>query len=181
MPNLKFIKPFKSKLFNAFFLSIILHLLIFSLLFHIKKESIFNNETSLQNLNLKNLTINYKEADKKIEKTKIIKNNKTIEKTIATQQKQQKNIIPTIENNKLTGKKTPPSYPKRSLRLKQEGKVILKALINNEGSVIKIELSESSGYKLLDNAAIDAVRSWKYNSKELTNYWVIIPIEFIIR
>ncbi|MBL6621910.1 MAG: energy transducer TonB [Rickettsiales bacterium] len=181
MPNLKFIQLFKSKLFNAFFLSIILHLTIFGILFHIKKESIFDSQITLQNLNLKNLTINYKEADNKIEKTKIIKNKKTIKKAITKQQNQKKNTIPTIENNKLNGKKTPPSYPKRSLRLKQEGKVILKALINNEGYVIKIELSESSGYKLLDNAAIDAVRSWKYNSKELTNYWVIIPIEFIIR
>ncbi len=181
MPNLKFIKLFKSKLLNAFFLSIILHLTIFSLLFHIKKESIFDSQITLQKLNIKNLTINYNEADKEIEKATIIKNKKTNAKIISKQPKQQKNIIPTIENNKLTGKKTPPSYPKRSLRLKQEGKVILKALINNEGYVIKIELSESSGYKLLDNAAINAVRRWKYDSKELTNYWVIIPIEFIIR
>ena len=45
---------------------------------------------------------------------------------------------------------------------KIEGEVILTAMVDAEGSTSKIRVMKSSGYKLLDTAAIEAERQAKY-------------------
>jgi protein TonB len=63
--------------------------------------------------------------------------------------------------------------------------VLLKVLIDKDGSVKNALILSSSGYTLLDNSAMEAVLKWKFEpliidgKKSLS--WVKIPIEFIIK
>ena len=55
-----------------------------------------------------------------------------------------------------------PRYPKLSKRLREEGTVLLQLLINKNGTVSDVEIKTSSGYPRLDQAAIKAVKRWRY-------------------
>jgi protein TonB len=53
-----------------------------------------------------------------------------------------------------------PAYPRRALRLEQEGRVILLLRVGADGRVTEARVSESSGHALLDEAALAAARAW---------------------
>ncbi|MDP3421901.1 MAG: TonB family protein [Thiobacillus sp.] len=79
-----------------------------------------------------------------------------------------------------------PSYPALSKRLGEEGTVRLNILVNPDGSVVQLELAESSGHPRLDRAAIDTVQSsWKFEPARQGDTpvaaWVIVPIQFTLR
>ena len=57
----------------------------------------------------------------------------------------------------------PPRYPVPSLRLKEQGTVILSVLVGTDGSVEEIGIARSSGYSRLDKAALEAVRRWRWS------------------
>lgn len=76
----------------------------------------------------------------------------------------------------------PPKYPPQAARQHQEGTVILKVLVGIDGSPQDITVEKSSGSRLLDRAAIDAVKNWKFNpgqkgGKPSPGY-ALVPIEF---
>ncbi len=50
------------------------------------------------------------------------------------------------------------NYPDMARELRQEGTCLLKVSITREGEVRDVELKETSGYRLLDDAAIRAIR-----------------------
>jgi protein TonB len=50
-------------------------------------------------------------------------------------------------------------YPRRARRMGQEGNCIIKFMIFPDGSVKQIQMLHSSGYKLLDQAALKAIHS----------------------
>jgi protein TonB len=54
-----------------------------------------------------------------------------------------------IERNK--------GYPRRAVRLRQEGEVVLGFIIHRDGSIEALRIVESSGSRLLDKAARNAV------------------------
>jgi protein TonB len=56
----------------------------------------------------------------------------------------------------------PPHYPRVAHRLGQEGVVQLRIEVAANGRVIDVTVQESSGYRLLDKAALDAVREWRF-------------------
>lgn len=56
----------------------------------------------------------------------------------------------------------PPIYPDEAARRKIEGKVTLRILVTREGKVGDLEVFRSSGHALLDEAAADAVKLWRY-------------------
>jgi TonB family protein len=58
-------------------------------------------------------------------------------------------------------KRVEPKYPKEALRKVIGGKVILEALIDKIGHVIEAKVIKSEN-EILNNAAIDAVKQWKY-------------------
>jgi TonB family protein len=93
--------------------------------------------------------------------------------------------IPIVENATFKGKRSPPIYPKRALMLKQEGVVLLKALIDINGDIKDVQIITSSGYTILDKSAIDAVRKWKFKPSMIDGKpsisWVKVPVEFIIK
>ncbi len=55
-----------------------------------------------------------------------------------------------------------PVYPRLAIKRRLQGHVILTVSIQPTGAVSKVTLKRGSGFKLLDNAAMDAVRHWRY-------------------
>ena len=57
----------------------------------------------------------------------------------------------------------PPRYPVESRRLKEEGTVVLLLTVGTDGRVADIRVSRSSGFDRLDNAALSAVKKWRWS------------------
>jgi len=77
-----------------------------------------------------------------------------------------------------------PEYPRLSRRLNEQGKVILRVLIGVEGIASQAEISASSGYERLDQAALQAVRRWKYVPGTRNGVpeamWFNVPVLFVL-
>jgi protein TonB len=56
----------------------------------------------------------------------------------------------------------PPRYPELARQRGWHGTVLLVVKIDASGRVTDVEVEESSGYQLLDAAAVGAVRRWRY-------------------
>lgn len=54
-----------------------------------------------------------------------------------------------------------PAYPAISRRMGEEGKLVLKVELDETGRIDDARVVDSSGYTRLDNAALEAVRSWR--------------------
>lgn len=75
-----------------------------------------------------------------------------------------------------------PLYPERARREGQQGQVLLRVLVDQQGRTKSVEVSRSSGSETLDHAAIDAIRLWRfsparYGDKPVES-WVRIPVDF---
>lgn len=57
---------------------------------------------------------------------------------------------------------SPPVYPRRALDLGQGGTVTLHARVAPNGLPKELKVAESSGYRLLDLAALAAVKTWEF-------------------
>jgi protein TonB len=71
-------------------------------------------------------------------------------------------------------KRVEPIYPDLALMAKVGGMVILEAVVNADGSVETVRVLRS--VKFLDNAAIDAVKQWKYSPLILNG----VPTPFVL-
>ncbi len=56
----------------------------------------------------------------------------------------------------------PPTYPQTAIERRWEGTVLLRLRVTAEGHVGQIAILESSGYDVLDGAAVHAVRAWRF-------------------
>ncbi|NOT14130.1 MAG: TonB family protein [Methylotenera sp.] len=76
----------------------------------------------------------------------------------------------------------PPEYPASALRMSREGKVLLHVHVLANGHVDQAEIKQSSGFKLLDEAAEKTVKNWTFTpgkrGKTPIDSWVNVPIEF---
>jgi protein TonB len=80
---------------------------------------------------------------------------------------------------------TPPVYPRLALRRGQQGEAVIQARVNPQGETERIKLVHSSGYRLLDESALDAVSGWafaaaKRNGVAITA-WIEVPVKFEIK
>lgn len=78
-----------------------------------------------------------------------------------------------------------PLYPARSRRRGEQGTVTLHVLIAASGAVERVELIESSGFRDLDEAALDTVRSrWRFVPARRDGIafesWAVVPIRFAL-
>ena len=76
----------------------------------------------------------------------------------------------------------PPAQPARSLRNGEQGKVILRVMVQADGSAGEVQVRTSSGFPLLDEAARSAVQTWRFNpatsdGKPVAE-WYLVPIIF---
>lgn len=55
-----------------------------------------------------------------------------------------------------------PSYPMLSRRLREEGTVLLELLIEADGQISELAVLQSSGFPRLDQAALEAVKQWRF-------------------
>lgn len=55
----------------------------------------------------------------------------------------------------------PPIYPAASRRLGEEGKVVLRVELDEEGRIHAARIATGSGYGRLDEAALAAIRNWR--------------------
>lgn len=53
-------------------------------------------------------------------------------------------------------------YPQRAKQRGWEGSVLLRLLVDAQGRVADVEIVESSGHDVLDEAAAEAVRAWRF-------------------
>jgi len=79
----------------------------------------------------------------------------------------------------------PPHYPKIARRKGYEGTILLRVEVLENGKAGKIEIEESSGFKVLDTAALRSVKSWTFvpgtkNGKKIKQ-WVMVPIRFSLK
>jgi protein TonB len=58
--------------------------------------------------------------------------------------------------------RTVPKYPLQSVRKGEQGSTALVLRVNERGRVAEARVSHSSGFKRLDDAALDAVRKWRF-------------------
>ena len=81
-------------------------------------------------------------------------------------------------------KQIAPLYPRRAWELGQEGMVVLRVLVNTDGFVDRINVYRSSKFKLLDQAAIAAVKGWEFKSRreggKSAATWVKVPVRFLL-
>ena len=75
-----------------------------------------------------------------------------------------------------------PEYPLQAKRRRQQGLVLLTVLLDINGLPAKIEVKESSNFPVLDAAAIEAVRKWKFEpamfDKQSVQAEVEVPVRF---
>lgn len=75
-----------------------------------------------------------------------------------------------------------PDYPATSRRLGEEGRVLMKVLVSADGAADDVQIEKSSGSERLDDAAMKAVKRWRFipakkNNQGMSAY-VIVPIKF---
>jgi len=79
---------------------------------------------------------------------------------------------------------TSPPYPLLARKRGYQGTVLLEVLVSKKGEVASIKLSKSSGYKMLDKAAIRGVEEWLFypakRGDKLYEMWVTVPIRFTL-
>jgi protein TonB len=77
-----------------------------------------------------------------------------------------------------------PNYPRLSKRMGEQGEVRLKVQVSTTGDVLMVELVKSSGFERLDEAALAAVKNWKFKpakqGDEPVSSWVEVPVKFIL-
>jgi len=57
---------------------------------------------------------------------------------------------------------TPLDYPRVSQRLKEAGTVMLRVYIDERGVPATVQVSKSSGFVRLDDAAVASVKKWRF-------------------
>ncbi|MEY4544231.1 MAG: hypothetical protein RL685_426 [Pseudomonadota bacterium] len=76
------------------------------------------------------------------------------------------------------GKQPAPEYPKQALREGQEGPVVVRFHVSEQGQVLSAELAQPSPWPLLNTAALRAVRQrWSFSSGRARLYEVSIRFE----
>jgi len=78
-----------------------------------------------------------------------------------------------------------PEYPLASRLLGEEGRVLVRALVDAQGLPLEVALGTSCGHRRLDKAALDTVLRWKFRPASTAGSartgWVLIPIRFSLR
>ncbi len=78
-----------------------------------------------------------------------------------------------------------PTYPASAKRMGEEGKVFLRVYVEASGIPSKVEVRTSSGSDRLDQAALEAVRRWKFvpakQGDKPVPASVVVPITFSLK
>jgi protein TonB len=75
----------------------------------------------------------------------------------------------------------PPTYPQVARRQGWEGVALLRVEINSRGRVESVELVQSTGHTILDDAALQAIRRWQFAPARFAGQAVSATVEIPIR
>ncbi|MDQ3510555.1 MAG: energy transducer TonB, partial [Pseudomonadota bacterium] len=88
----------------------------------------------------------------------------------------------TFQARPIAGRTPAPRYPPQALRRGERGNVLVRVDVGPDGVPVSVSVAQSSGSRLLDSAATDAVLRWRFQPAELngrpTVGTVLVPIEF---
>ncbi len=77
-----------------------------------------------------------------------------------------------------------PTYPALARRMHEQGKVLVRVLVDVEGAPERVELKASSGFPRLDQSAIETIKNWKFvparQGDQKVAAWVVVPITFTL-
>jgi len=78
-----------------------------------------------------------------------------------------------------------PDYPIGARQMEQQGIVMLRVLVSADGAAQRVEIAHSSGFQLLDDAALETVRErWRFvpamRAGAAVESWVTVPIRFAL-
>ena len=88
---------------------------------------------------------------------------------------------PGLRATPLYRKNPEPPYPPAARRRRQEGLVLLTVAVNAQGRATRVELKQSSGFPLLDDAATRAVLEWGFEPARLGTVALASEIEVPVR
>jgi len=75
-----------------------------------------------------------------------------------------------------------PDYPGVSKRAGEEGRVLLKVLVSANGDAENVDIEKSSQFDRLDQAAINAVKRWRFiparKGNQMLSAYVLVPVKF---
>jgi protein TonB len=78
-----------------------------------------------------------------------------------------------------------PAYPSSAKRLGIQGTALLRVHVLADGRVGEVAVEHSAGHRDLDEAAVDAVRRWRFEparrGDDAVAMWVRLPVEFKLR
>lgn len=78
-----------------------------------------------------------------------------------------------------------PAYPMTARRMGWQGRVVLSVEVLANGHAGQIKVQQSSGHEVLDNAALQAVRDWRFvaarQGGQTVSKWFLVPIPFILK
>jgi protein TonB len=76
----------------------------------------------------------------------------------------------------------PPANPAMARRLREEGRVLLLVRVSPQGHAESVQVRQSSGFERLDEAALAAVRQWRFvparRGEEAIAAAVLVPLVF---
>lgn len=82
----------------------------------------------------------------------------------------------------IAGRTPAPRYPPQALRRGERGTVVVRADIGPDGVPTSVGIASGSGSRLLDRAALDAVKRWRFRPAQANGQptvgTVTVPIEF---
>jgi periplasmic protein TonB len=78
-----------------------------------------------------------------------------------------------------------PAYPSAARLAKAEGTSLLRVHVTADGRIGEVQVQRSAGHPALDEAAVAAVRKWRFeparNGATAVAVWVVIPFEFELK
>jgi|GEM_PF-857193 len=79
----------------------------------------------------------------------------------------------------------PPRYPLQARKRHYQGTVVLDVLVDARGKAQDVKIAESSGYSILDRAAMEAVENWRFQpgrrNGRPVDTWVKLPLRFELK
>jgi protein TonB len=91
-----------------------------------------------------------------------------------------------LKEARFLGQPRPPVYPRRARELEQQGTVVLHIRLDGQGSIVDVQVQTSSGFALLDEAALAAARNWRFqpptrDGLPIDGGIVAVPVPFTLR
>ena len=75
----------------------------------------------------------------------------------------------------------PPVYPAEAKRNRQQGVALFRVVVSAAGQAESVTLIKSSGHRILDNSALEAVRKWKFHPATIGGVKVSSAVKVPVR